>query len=141
MRPSSLFEATDASYLWSTSTVLKATEEDTSTALKATQQAAQEDASRFRQLYEEDVQFIFSRVQHHWHKLDDKGNRYAMQYCQLKGRRCKGICKAGHSKESIRDEKNKLVLQKYRAHVVFKGVAAELDLNQRPPEHVGCSVW
>ena len=34
-----------------------------------------EDAALFRETYEADVQFIFSRVQHHWHKLDKNGER------------------------------------------------------------------
>ena len=33
------------------------------------------EAQAFKEKYETDVQFIFSRVQHHWHELDEKGNR------------------------------------------------------------------
>ena len=113
VRPSSLFEVQPKSYLWSSHSV---------------QEAGKKDASHFTHLYEEDVQFIFSRVQHHWHKLDEKGNRQPMQYCRLKGRRGKNCCKAGFPKKVIRDAKNKLVLGKYRVRIVCKGVAAELDL-------------
>ena len=42
---------------------------------------AMDDAKRFVAEYEADVQFIFSRVQHHWHQLDKHGKRQPMQYC------------------------------------------------------------
>ena len=38
---------------------------------------AEEDAKRFTAEYEADVQFIFSHVQHHWHKLVDKERTFA----------------------------------------------------------------
>ena len=35
----------------------------------------QTEAAEFKERFQADAQFIFSRVQHHWHKLDAKGNR------------------------------------------------------------------
>ena len=87
-----------------------------------------EDGRRFSAQYEEDCQFIFSRVQHHWHKLDKDGKRQPMRYCQQTGRGKRGCCKRGFPKKVLRDEKGKLKMTKYRYRVVCAGVAIELDL-------------
>ena len=91
-------------------------------------QARQADGRRFVAEYEEDCQFIFSRVQHHWHKLDKDGKRQPMRYCQQKKRGKRGCCKRGFPKKVLRDEKGKIKMTKYRVRIVCAGVAAELDL-------------
>ncbi len=93
-----------------------------------TAQTLLEDANLFREAYEEDVQFIFSRVQHHWHLLNKDGERVPMQYCSIKGRQKSKCCKRGFPKKVICDRGKQSVLAKYRARIVCKGVAAELDL-------------
>ena len=88
----------------------------------------QEEAAQFQQRFHADAQFIFSRVQHHWHTLDDKGNRIPLKYCRLKGKKKQCLCKAGFPKKVIRDKKNKLQAEKYRVRIVCQGVAAEMNL-------------
>ena len=90
---------------------------------------AQTEAQEFQQKYEKDVQFIFSRVQHHWHILNEKGERVPMKYCRPKNRKslC-GCCTRGFPKKVLRDRKGKIRPDKYRARIVCKGVAAELNL-------------
>ena len=82
-----------------------------------------DDACRFVQEYEEDVQLIFSHVQHHWHKLDKDGKRQPMQYCQSKRRGKKRCCKAGFPKRVLRHQTGRVLLNKYRARIVCAGVA------------------
>ena len=89
---------------------------------------AEEDGKRFKHEYEGDVQFIFSHVQHHWHKLDKDGKRQPMQYCLSKRRRKNCSCKAGFPKKVLRDKQGKVKIAKYRTRLVCAGVAAELDL-------------
>ena len=91
-------------------------------------QEVQEDASRFIKEYEGDVQFIFSRVQHHWHKLDKEGKRLPMQYCMSKRRGKKHQCKSGFPKRVIKDKTGKVSQAKYRTRIVCAGVAAEVEL-------------
>ena len=87
-----------------------------------------EEAENFAQQFRTDVQFIFSRVQHHWHKLDDKGNRVPLKYCCLKGKRKQFLCKAGFPKKVLRHRDGKLKVEKYRCRIVCQGVAAEMNL-------------
>ena len=77
------------------------------------------DAQRFCSAYNNDVQFVFSRVQHHWHKLHKDGHRVPMQYCAVKGRRSNTCCKRGFPKKVITDAHKKLVLHKYRPRIVL----------------------
>ncbi len=113
VRPQCTSQVDNASYLWSST--------------KPDVKAVQSDAARFTDTYENDVQFVFSHVQHHWHKLDRSGQRQPLKYCMLKGRKKKS-CKAGFPRKVIRDQKGKLVMEKYRARIVCRGVAAEMDL-------------
>ena len=55
--------------------------------------AALADAKTFKAAFEEDVQFVFSRVQHHWHQLRD-GKRIPLNYCALKAKGKKHLCRA-----------------------------------------------
>ena len=90
---------------------------------------AEREATDFQLAYETDVQFIFSHVQHHWHKLNDKGERVAMKYCMPKGRKCvTKCCTRGFPKKVIRDRQGKVNEEKLRARIVCGGVAAELNL-------------
>ena len=43
-----------------------------------------EEAKRYKDKFEEDVQFVFSRTQHHWHN-EKNGERVPLQYCRKKG--------------------------------------------------------
>ncbi len=87
-----------------------------------------QDAKRFRAAFEADVQFVVSRVQHHWHLLDKDGKRAPMRYCAMKGRRKATCCKRGFPKAVTKIVKNKFAESKYRTRIVCAGVASELDL-------------
>ena len=87
-----------------------------------------EEAEEFKQRFNADVQFIFSRVQHHWYTLDDKGNRVPLKYCRLKGKKKQCICKFGFPKTVIRHHNGTLNKEKYRVRIVCQGVAAEMGL-------------
>lgn len=77
------------------------------------------DAAVFKKAYLEDVQFIFSRVQHHVHKKTKKGY-FPLKACLSK--RCKkGSCKAGFPKEAFLTEK---------MVVVCPGVARKIKLSR-----------
>ena len=92
------------------------------------QEGSANDGAGFTERYEADCQFIFSHVQHHWHKLGKNGQRHPMKYCQSKRRgKCK-TCKAGFPKRVPRDEKGTLCLSKFRARIVCPGIAKELDV-------------
>jgi hypothetical protein len=72
--------------------------------------------------YSNDVQFVFSRVQHHMHKLDKKsGKRVPLSACRIKGKgdKQKKSCKARFPKEKQVSATVK---------VVCAGVAAKHDL-------------
>ena len=51
------------------------------------------DASEFKEKFEKDVQYVFSRVQHHWHQLRD-GKRVPLNYCAMKKKGKKHLCKS-----------------------------------------------
>ena len=86
-----------------------------------------EDAAKFKKQFEADVQFIFSRVQHHWHPKNKKGDREAPKYCKPKGKACLQ-CKRGFPKRVMCDKFGKIRPEKYRVRVVCKGVASEMHL-------------
>ncbi len=52
-----------------------------------------EEARQFKQRFEEDVQYVFSRVQHHWHELRD-GKRLPLNYCSIKKKGKKHLCRS-----------------------------------------------
>jgi len=86
-----------------------------------------EEAEHFKKQYNADVQFIFSRFQHHWHPTNKKGERQAPQYCKPKGKACQQ-CKRGFPKKVLQDKFKKPREDKYRVRIVCKGVAKELQL-------------
>jgi len=92
------------------------------------QENSANDGAQFTERYETDCQFIFSRVQHHWHKIGKDGSRHPMRYCQTKRRGKCNSCKAGFPKKVLRDEKGKLCRPKYRVRIVCAGIAKELDV-------------
>ena len=51
------------------------------------------DALAFKKEFEADAQYVFSRVQHHWHKLVD-GERRPLNYCALKQKGKKHLCRS-----------------------------------------------
>ena len=57
------------------------------------------EAERYRKQFEQEVQCVFSRVQHHWHLKDHKGERVPMKYCRMRSKN-KGCvtCKMGFPK-------------------------------------------
>ena len=89
-----------------------------------------EEGKEFRRKFETDVQFIFSRVQHHWHAKDTDGKRKPMQYCKQKskGKKQTDCCKRGFPKAVLRTREGNLNMHKFRCRIVCRGVAAELDL-------------
>ena len=60
VRPCSIFHEGFSSHCWSGSQDID-------------WESAFRDGKDFKERYHKDAQFIFSRVQHHWHALDDKG--------------------------------------------------------------------
>jgi hypothetical protein len=85
------------------------------------------EAREFKKQFEADVQFIFSRVQHHWHPKNKDGKRQAPRYCKTKGKSCLQ-CKRGFPKKVFCDKFKNICPEKYRARVVCKGVATEMQL-------------
>ena len=71
--------------------------------------------------YDNEVQAVQSRVQHHWHFRDEKGNEVPMPYCKLKktSKKTSCQCKMGFPRK---------VLPKVRPRVVCPGNAASLGL-------------
>ena len=87
----------------------------------------QKEAAEFKKQYDADVQFVFSRVQHHWHPKNKKGDREAPKYCKNKAKSCTQ-CKRGFPKKVLCDKFQKIREDRYRVRVVCKGVAAEMHL-------------
>ena len=56
--------------------------------------AARAEGEAYRRRFEAHVQMVFSRVQHHWHKLVD-GKRVPLRYCREKEKKKKLFCRAG----------------------------------------------
>ena len=55
--------------------------------------ALDREAEEFKQYHDKDVQFVFSRYQHHWHSWDERTKtRRPMKYCLPKSR---GVKKKG----------------------------------------------
>ena len=80
---------------------------------------ARAEGKRWKQAYFKDVQFVFSRRHHHWHKRDKKtGERVPLIACRKKGR-AKGKCRQ-------RFPKTKQLCA--RVKVVCPGVASKHDL-------------
>lgn len=87
-----------------------------------------DEAASFRASYEQDVQFIFSRVQHHWHALDNKGDRVPLKYCRVKGRSARHSCKRGFPRKVLKHRDGSLKQDQYRPRIVCQAVAQELGL-------------
>jgi hypothetical protein len=51
------------------------------------------EAGRYKQTFQKEVQFVFSRVQHHWHNQNEDGSRVPPKYCRMKGWRPGSKCK------------------------------------------------
>ena len=87
-----------------------------------------QDGSEWVERYMRHVQFVCSRVQHHWHTLKN-GKRVPTTYCKPKGKTRDGCaCKRGFPKYVARDARGVIVKDKHRARVVCHGVAAEMRL-------------
>ena len=81
------------------------------------------DAATFNRKFHAHVQFIFSRVQHHWHAKNEKGERIPLPYCR--NRYAKGkqnvCCKQSYPRHVVSKHRQK-------TRLVCRGVAAELRL-------------
>ena len=127
VKPGFLYSNGQAPYLWADaadSRLANVSKADATTAWKV----AEEEATTFLVKYTDHIQFIFSRVQHHWHALNDEGKRVPLKYCKLKGRSGKHICKAGFPKKVLRHGGGQIKQDKYRPRVVCQFVAKELGL-------------
>ena len=89
----------------------------------ASRQEVMEDATGFKRRYEAHVQFIFSRVQHHWHPKNEKGERILLPYCRNKHAKGKNAlcCKQNFPRHVA-------VKQRQQTRLVCRGIAAELRL-------------
>ena len=97
-----MYNADNALFLWKRDTSDHAQRDD-----HIAWKEAYAEAERCAAAYNADVQFVFSHVQHHWHDLDQQGNRAPLKYCRLKGRKEKHICKMGFLKPvPVRQDKN-----------------------------------
>ena len=86
------------------------------------------DSKAYQRTFENDAQFIFSRVQHHWHAKDSKGNRIPLAYCRLRKNSKSFTCKSGFPKKVIKHSNGKLKTEKWRVRIVCQGVANEMEL-------------
>jgi hypothetical protein len=120
VRSRPLYECADKPYLWSASSAHGGH-------CAALVDAVHREAEEFKRIFETDVQFVFSRVQHHWHPLNKKGQREPMPYCRPASKRCTR-CKRDFPKKVQKDAFGKVRRDRYRARIVCRGVAAELDL-------------
>ena len=81
------------------------------------------DAEEFKRRYQAHVQFVFSRVQHHWHAKNEKGERIPLPYCR--NRNAKGqkqrCCKQNYPRHVVSKHRQK-------TRLVCRGMAAELRL-------------
>ena len=73
VRPSPLFNSAGIPSLW-----------QSGGAISRLFREVEQEAAKFRERFETDVQFVFSRVQRHWHTRDEKGNRVPLKYCRVK---------------------------------------------------------
>ena len=94
-----------------------------SSAGMAERRALYEDAEMFMQNYKRDLQFIFSRVQHHCHKRTAKGY-VPLKACRMKSRgkrkvRTQDKCKAGFPLTHLKTD---------RAVLVCRGIAKRFKL-------------
>ena len=67
-------------------------------------QKALSDAKKFKDAFEKDARYMFSRVQHHWHQLRN-GVRVPLNYCAMKKKGKKHLCRSDfplHKKCSAR---------------------------------------
>ena len=116
VRPWYFYERRNSPYLWSSTH-----------SVHEGSAAATKEAEQFQRSFEEDVQFVFSHVQHHWHQLNKKGEREPMKYCRPTSRKCQR-CKRDFPKKVLKDAFGKVRTDRYRTRIVCRGVAAELDL-------------
>ena len=127
LRSRPLYECAGKPYLWSTSSAHSVTSSAHSETCAALVDAVHKEAEEFQRIFEADVQFVSSRVQHHWHPRNKNGKREPMPYCRPASRKCTR-CKRDFPKKVLKDAFGKVRPDRYRARIVCRGVAAELDL-------------
>ena len=89
----------------------------------------EQEAKSYIRKFEREVQWVFSRVQHHWHSLNDKGERVPFKYCRLRTRDEKNCqCKMGFPKH-VPKCKGVIIKGKVRHRIVCPGIAGELELS------------
>jgi hypothetical protein len=90
---------------------------------------AKTEAAIFKKRYEDDVQFVFSHVQHHWHTKTKEGNDVPMKYCRPYGKHKVGACcKRGFPKHVFRMRNGQVDMQRVRPRVICPGVARNMKL-------------
>ena len=119
--------------LWDT-----APEDQNTTQLRAEVDA---DAKQYKKSYEDDVQNIFSRVQHHWHATKD-GAPVPGAYCRKKGlSRKKGKKKARHGHEEVcKQDFPKAHQLNLVPRVICPGVARKHRLNVKGRRNALCLI-
>ena len=90
---------------------LRATNEPSmwSTTNPLTKAAAEEDGRKFKEQYEADAQFVFSRCHHHWHPIDPRTNKRApISHCRSHHKNA-DECKAGFPMDKRINHKEKVI--------------------------------
>ena len=89
---------------------------------------AGEEAKMYKAEYEREVQRVFSRVQHHWHSKDEKGNDVPMKYCRIRSKIKHGCnCKMGFPRH-VPFVNGVIQKDKYKSRVVCPGIAQSVGL-------------
>ena len=132
-RPRQFYQKYDGTTLWGGESSRSAPDQVEDSSYSAPDEVAwaeaQREAQEFNEAYESHVQFICSRVQHHWHVLTKEGERIPTSYCKpQRGNKQDCICKRGFPKHVIKDKTGQIVKSKYRERVVCHGVALEMKL-------------
>ena len=86
------------------------------------------EGSRYKHAFTKEVQFVFSRVQHHWHNKMDNGERQPPKYCRVKGWREGHKCKMDFPREIPRQKRGASNKSLIRHRIICLGIAKDLKL-------------
>ena len=98
---------------------------------------AEADANSFERKYKKEVQYIFSRVQHHWHLKNKEGQRIPMKYCRLRNKQPQGgrqpqcqnpQCRMGMPKYIPVNKAGLLLKNKIRNRIICPGISKHVGL-------------
>jgi hypothetical protein len=87
-----------------------------------------DEGKQYKQAFEKEVQYIFSRVQHHWHNKTDDGKRIPPKYCRMKGWKAGAKCKMDFPRKIPLDKNGRFDKSLIRHRVVCLGIAKQLEL-------------